>query len=352
MASLHYSVEDRSLLLPWYKKRIVDPIVARLPRSLHPNTITHVGHLVNLAGLAAVLASHASSSSHASKGGLVWLIPAITLHLYNFCDNADGAHARRTGQSSALGELLDHGLDLLNVAYIATLAAFAIGASPMGTVAMVGAITGAASAVYWEQAETGVFQLGLLNQVEATFVLSGVLVCGAIFGPEAIGSLHVGPLALRDGVAGIVVVGGVLGMLQGALRVAKKGGAVLPFATLFFFGLSVVTAVSVHAVPWQVGTMVVGTGYVFLGVRNLTLRIAGRKPRRETGVLVFTAVLFAVALAVRLGLGGGSTQAPTMVRWAVLGSTVGVAMLAALSIHHACRGVRAVSKLDKRPSED
>jgi phosphatidylglycerophosphate synthase len=333
MASLQYSVQDRSILLPWYKRRIVDPAVARFPRSLHPNTITHAGHVLNLFGLCAVV------MSHPARGGLVYLVPAITLHLYNFADNADGAHARRTKQSSALGEFLDHGLDLLNVAYIATIAAFSIGASPMGTVAMVASITGAAAAVYWEQAETGVFQLGLLNQVEATFVLSFVLVCGAIFGPEAIGSLHVGGLVLREVVAGIVVVGGVVGMLHGAVRVARKRGAVLPFVTLFLFGISVCAAVATKTLSWEIGTIAAGTGYVFFGVRNLTLRMAGRKPLRETGVFVLTSVLFACALSTRLGVN------------AVLGARVaamlGIAALAALSLFHAQRGIRAVQKIGR-----
>ncbi len=333
MGSLQYSVQDRSLLLPWYKKRVVDPAVAKFPGSLHPNTITHVGHLLNLVGLCAVLASHPA------RGGLVYLLPAVTLHIYNFCDNADGAHARRTKQSSALGEFLDHGLDLLNVAYIATIAAFAIGASPMGTVAMVAAITGAAAAVYWEQAETGVFQLGLLNQVEATFVLSGVLVCGAFYGPETIGSLHVGSLALRDGVAGIVVTGGVAGMLHGALRVAKKRGAISPFVTLFFFGLSVCAAVASKALSWEVGTLAVGTGYVFFGVRSLTLRMAGRKPLRETGMIALTLVLFGCALSTRFGI-----DAKLGARMA---ATLGVAVLGVLSIYHARRGMLAVVKLDR-----
>ena len=330
MADLKYSVEDRSLLLPWYKKRVVDPIVARLPRSLHPNTITHAGHLLNLVGLVAVLVSHPA------HGGLVYLVPAITLHLYNFCDNADGAHARRTGQSSPLGELLDHGLDLLNVAYIATLSAFSLGATPLGTVAMVTCITGAAAAVYWEQAETGVFQLGLLNQVEATFVLAGVLVVDAIVGPERLGALHAGPVTLRDAITFVASAGSATAMLQSAYRVGKRRGAVLPFVTISLFGVAVMASVWSHTLAWQEATMISGMGYVFLGVRNLTLRMRGRKPLVETGVLVFAVVLLGASIAMHLGI-----DTRIFARGA---AALGTLTLGVLSLHHARVGLREATK--------
>ena len=55
---------------------------------------------------------------------------APLLRAYIGCDTAAGAHARRTGQCSAFGELLDHGLDILNVVYISYLTALALGAPP------------------------------------------------------------------------------------------------------------------------------------------------------------------------------------------------------------------------------
>lgn len=39
---------------------------------------------------------------------------ALCLWLYSTFDNVDGKQARRTGSSSPLGELFDHGCDALN----------------------------------------------------------------------------------------------------------------------------------------------------------------------------------------------------------------------------------------------
>lgn len=334
MAGLDYQVRDRSILLPWYKRRIVEPAVARFPSSLHPNTITHVGHLTNLLGLVVVLAFGSP------RGGPAFAFAALTLHLYNFCDNADGAHARRTKQSSALGELLDHGLDLLNVAYIAALSARAIGASPFASVAMVCAITAAASATYWEQAETGVFELGLLNQVEATFLLAAVCLVSAFVGPEHLGSLGYGPVHLRDVLLVVTLVGSVAAMAGGALRVARRGGAIAPFGTLVLFGASVLFAHAVHALDTATASGVVAVGYVFLGIRNLTLRMRGRKPLLETGVLVMGLGIFgSTAISARFGVAQDGPRVFAL---------VGTACLVVLSVVHASRGIRRVVELDRR----
>src|SRR4051812_41281198 len=124
---LVYKVEDRSYLLPLYKRFCVNPCMRFLPASLNPNTITHLGHLVNLLGTAALIVF---SSMYP---GTWWpfAIAALGVHLYNWADNADGAHARRTGQTSALGEFLDHGLDMFNTIYISYMSAIGIGAPPM-----------------------------------------------------------------------------------------------------------------------------------------------------------------------------------------------------------------------------
>ena len=329
MADLDYQVRDRSLLLPWYKKYVVEPAVAWFPRSLHPNTITHAGHLLNLAGLLVVLAVGSPS------GGAAYAVAAVLLQAYNFCDNADGAHARRTGQSSALGELLDHGLDLLNVAYISALAALTIGASPLVTALLVTAITGAAAITYWEQAETGVFQLGLLNQVEATLTLSFSLLVAARFGPQVFGA-HLGPVAVRDLIAAVVVVGAVAGMLGAGRRVARRGGALLPLATQVLFGAAVALATAAGALDPVVGAVAGATGYVFLGVRNLTLRMAGRKPLLETGVLVLALVLMAEAVTSMTGRSAGALATN-------LTAALGTGCLVLLVLVHARRGLRMVS---------
>ena len=51
-----YRVEDRSVLLPHYKRLLVDPVLAHVPARLSPNAITHVGHLLCLSALLVLVA--------------------------------------------------------------------------------------------------------------------------------------------------------------------------------------------------------------------------------------------------------------------------------------------------------
>lgn len=52
---------------------------------------------------------------------------AAGLWLYSTFDNVDGKQARRTGTSSPLGELFDHGCDALNTAFVSILQCAALG---------------------------------------------------------------------------------------------------------------------------------------------------------------------------------------------------------------------------------
>src|SRR6185295_18377168 len=142
---------------------------------LNPNTITHVGHLINFGGTVLLLALW-------PKRGWPFLTAMLMLQIYMWCDNADGAHARRTNQCSAFGEFLDHGLDQLNTVYIAYLTCMALGVSPIWWVVISIIIPAAGAITYWEQSETGVFRLGMLNQVESLSVLSLALTTSGIFG--------------------------------------------------------------------------------------------------------------------------------------------------------------------------
>jgi phosphatidylglycerophosphate synthase len=86
----------------------------RLPMWMAPNMVTLIGLLFNV--LAYVLVVH-----HQGGGLMEGALPpwvnvtcAICLFLYQTLDAMDGKHARRTGNSSPLGQLFDHGCDALS----------------------------------------------------------------------------------------------------------------------------------------------------------------------------------------------------------------------------------------------
>src|SRR6185295_18165961 len=204
---------------------------------LNPNTITHVGHLINFGGTVLLLALW-------PKRGWPFLTAMVLLQIYMWCDNADGAHARRTNQCSALGEFLDHGLDALNTVYIAYLTAMALGLSPMGWVTIALVIPGAGAVTYWEQTQTGVFRLGLLNQVESVTVLSFALTMAALFGNDVFERFSLFGISAQRGFFLWCVATILFGMVRGMQRVAARDGlaAVLPVGAFIAFGAAIAGA--------------------------------------------------------------------------------------------------------------
>ncbi|CAD7940460.1 unnamed protein product [Amoebophrya sp. A120] len=87
-----------------------------LPASVSPNLVTFAGFLVMLSGFVVMLVVHVTSetiSPEARWAGHIY--SAVAILVYQTCDAADGKHARRTGQSTPLGALFDHGCDAVVV---------------------------------------------------------------------------------------------------------------------------------------------------------------------------------------------------------------------------------------------
>jgi phosphatidylglycerophosphate synthase len=332
---LAYSVRDRSILLPFYKRLFVEPTLPAIPSRLSPNAITHAGHAVNLLALVVLLAAGPT------KGGVGFLLAAFLVQVYLWCDNADGSHARRTNQCSALGEFLDHGLDLLNATYIACMTVVTLGAPPFWSAVAVVVVPAAAAVTYWEQAETGTFQLGLLNQVESVFALSLLLVLRGVFGLD-FAHVYVGPVSFAVALLGALCATATFGILRSALRVSKHRGRLAPFVAPLGFGIAI-TIASATGTLGTLAAIVVGSAvFVFLGIRQLSLRVHGRRPLVERGVLVAAAAIVALVAYRLIGGHVGAT-----LDWTA--ACVAIACFGGLAAFHAIGGHREVARLDRAP---
>lgn len=106
--------------------------------------------------------------------------------MYQTMDNVDGKQARRTGTSSGLGELFDHGIDSLNC----TLASlFQVAAMSLGT-SYAGVFTALCPCVAmffstWETYHTHTLYLGFINgPTEGLLIACGIMICSGIWGPQ------------------------------------------------------------------------------------------------------------------------------------------------------------------------
>lgn len=101
-------------------------------------------------------------------------------------DNVDGKQARRTGTSSGLGELFDHGIDSLNctLASLCETAAMGFGTSPVGAfTALIPCLPMFFST--WETYHTHTLYLGVFNgPTEGLIIACIIMILSGFYGPE------------------------------------------------------------------------------------------------------------------------------------------------------------------------
>jgi ethanolaminephosphotransferase len=114
LPSYKYSGSDLSLLYKHFYGKVAQYLVDNvIPPTWAPNSIT-------LAGFACTLIPHLIimfSYPHDLKGEVpswMCLLAAVGQLAYVILDNCDGKQARKTGSSSPLGLLFDHGCDAIN----------------------------------------------------------------------------------------------------------------------------------------------------------------------------------------------------------------------------------------------
>ena len=250
--------------------------MARLPSSLSPNAITHAGHLINLTALLALVLTGADR-------GWPLLVAGVLVQLYIVCDNADGTHARRTGQSSPYGELLDHGLDTLNVAYIACMSAYALALPPMWWVLLVLLVTAASAFTFLRADADGNVVLGRLNQQESGALLTIVLFVGAVVGRDVWASTIVFPgitaqmIVLATGGFSLVFT---MGRVAWSVRRQRGARAVLPVVLLVVFNAAVFVLAAMTILRPVVALWVVMASNTWFAVRMLA-RVSVRARHRS-----------------------------------------------------------------------
>ena len=100
-----------------FYKHIWDPTLNLIPLWMAPNLITLLGTIV--ISMSVLLVLLLSTASTPVPAWAFYLLAASTF-IYQTLDAVDGRQARRTGSSSPLGQLFDHGCDCLVSSLLAT----------------------------------------------------------------------------------------------------------------------------------------------------------------------------------------------------------------------------------------
>ncbi len=169
-----YKCEDLALLKPLFYRIFVTPIANRLTGKTVANDLTFLSELFSVVPVVFGLWFADTAP------GWAWaLVPTIGFFWYIVLDHLDGTHARRTGTSSPLGELVDHWCDSWNGALVPFAWALCFGAPPfvIAVLAVLGAL--AYTFAISEQRATGILKLdriggneGMMGMV-VTFLLIG-----------------------------------------------------------------------------------------------------------------------------------------------------------------------------------
>ena len=185
--------------------------------------------------------------------GPAWLYYsfALGLFMYQTMDNIDGKQARRTGTSSGLGELFDHGIDSLNCTLASLLETAAMG---LGT-SKVGVFTALCPCLpmffsTWETYHSHTLYLGYVNgPTEGLLIACALMAISGYYGPaiwttpirDNLGKDHLfgyadqlGDLCVRD-IWVLIIVGGFFVHVPGCIKhvVQARHRQGLPIAPVF-----------------------------------------------------------------------------------------------------------------------
>ncbi|KAK3071035.1 hypothetical protein LTR53_009396 [Teratosphaeriaceae sp. CCFEE 6253] len=174
----HYACPSVSPCAEW------NACVNFLPLWLAPNMVTLLGFFFVLGNV--LLLQVMDPDLTGPKQAWVCYSYAFGVWAYSTMDNIDGKQARRTGTSSGLGELFDHGIDSLNctLASLLETSAMGLGPTPLGALtALIPTLPMFFST--WETYHTHTLYLGYFNgPTEGLLIASTIMVLSGIYGPE------------------------------------------------------------------------------------------------------------------------------------------------------------------------
>ncbi len=180
-----YCAIDRSPISRYILAPYWNWAVTLLPLWMAPNLVTLTGLAFMVGALAIVivlipdLVGPGPSWAYFAFAAAMWL--------YSTLDSIDGKQARRTGSSSPLGELFDHGCDALNcsVGGLVQIASMGLGASPPYAQLIMTLTFWGFYLPTWEEYHTGILSLGYVNgPTEGLLLAIATMILSGLYGPQ------------------------------------------------------------------------------------------------------------------------------------------------------------------------
>ncbi|XP_065334048.1 cholinephosphotransferase 1 isoform X2 [Cloeon dipterum] len=254
-----YSCASESLidpiLQPYWNK-----LTSFLPLWLAPNLITTAGLIVNILTTLVLVWYCPDAKSEAPRWGC--FLCGLGLFIYQSLDAIDGKQARRTGTSSPLGELFDHGCDSISTVFVALSACIAVqlGEKPGWMFFQCFLAMTMFYFSHWQTYVSGTLKFTKVDVTEAQCTIMGIHMISAIFG-SSIWATKLPYLESELRVtAHYLAVAIALGIAYSCLSIIMTGGAGKNGSTVagtsvlspvIPFGLVVVPAIVISAMSTQ-----------------------------------------------------------------------------------------------------
>ncbi|XP_064600331.1 choline/ethanolaminephosphotransferase 1-like [Liolophura sinensis] len=168
-----YSAEGVSILEPLMQK-FWRWLVEQIPTTWAPNTITSVGLIINV--VTTLILVLYSPDAKQEPPRWAYFLCGLGLFVYQSLDAIDGKQARRTGTSSPLGELFDHGCDSLSTVFVilGTCIALQLGTNPgLLFFECFSAVT-LFYIAHWQTYVSGTLRFGKLDVTEGQFSIIAI----------------------------------------------------------------------------------------------------------------------------------------------------------------------------------
>ena len=236
LSKYKYSGTDLSLL----SKYVMQPYwrwgITLFPKSMAPNLITLCGTGMIVASY--IVLSIFSPECTSEVPSWCWVLAGLCLFGYQTFDALDGKQARRTGTSSPLGELFDHGCDAVGTHLISLNTMCAIMLSPSEVhygYWYVLLLSGGFYFCAWEQYHTGTLTLGYANgPVEGILLAVSIYFTTAVMGNDFWKTTIVKGLPISHWLLLLTAVMGIFTLSGNALNAisAKRDGKLHPISTI------------------------------------------------------------------------------------------------------------------------
>jgi ethanolaminephosphotransferase len=151
-----------------------------IPMWIAPNLITLIGYLFMLTAFLMIIIF--------PNQPLAMILCGVFMFVYHTLDGCDGKQARRTGNSSQLGEIFDHGVDALSCTHLAHIFTFIGGNNPPNYpffAIFLAVLWISFYNAHWEHYHRGEFFLGYLSACDGQVFVTAICILTGIMGDSS-----------------------------------------------------------------------------------------------------------------------------------------------------------------------